>query len=107
MHWPALFISGLMEALFPLLIVRTDGFSKLPAIGLLVAIALASLVLLQIAMRRIPLGIAYAAWTGIGIGGSALIGMAWLGEPRSAVKIACLLLLVLAIGGLHRSTGRA
>ena len=61
---------------------------------------LATLWLLSLAMRSIPIGTAYAIWTGIGAVGVAVIGMLFLGEPREILRIACLLLIVTGMVGL-------
>lgn len=64
------------------------------------AVMLLSFVLLERAMRQLPLGTAYAVWTGIGAVGAAAVGMAALGEPRDLARIACILLVVTGIVGL-------
>jgi quaternary ammonium compound-resistance protein SugE len=63
-----------------------------------------SVILLAFAMRSLPVGTAYAVWTGIGATGAALIGIFYLGEPRDALRLACLALILAAIIGLKVSS---
>jgi quaternary ammonium compound-resistance protein SugE len=65
----------------------------------------ASFVLLARAMRDLPVGTAYAVWTGIGAAGTATLGMVLLGEPASGARIACLLLIAAGIAGLKLASG--
>jgi quaternary ammonium compound-resistance protein SugE len=100
-HWFALVVAGLLEIGFAVALSRTHGFNQpLWVVAFLVAAA-ASLSLLQYAMRAIPVGTAYAAWTGIGAAGTAIVGMAILGEPAHTARVLCILLIVIAVIGLQ------
>jgi quaternary ammonium compound-resistance protein SugE len=83
----------------------TEGFSRpLPTI-LTVISMIVSLALLGLALRDLPLGTAYATWTGIGAVGTAIFGMAFLNEPRDVLRIACILCIVAGIVGLKLLAG--
>lgn len=100
MAWIVLVLAGLLEIAWAVGLKYTDGFTRLwPSVGTLVAMA-ASVVLLAIAVRDLPLGTAYAVWTGIGTVGTALVGMALFGEPTQALRLACIALIVAGIAGL-------
>ena len=100
MAWTHLLLAGLFEIGFALGLKHTDGFTRLwPSLGTAAAAA-ASLYLMTLAMRTIPVGTAYAVWTGIGAVGTALFGIAFLGEPASVGRIVCLALIVSGIVGL-------
>ena len=100
MAWTHLLLAGLFEIGFALGLKHTDGFTRLwPSLGTAAAAA-ASLYLMTLAMRTIPVGTVYAVWTGIGAVGTALFGIAFLGEPASVGRIVCLALIVSGIVGL-------
>jgi len=100
MAWLYLLIAGLFECCWAIGIKYTEGFSK-PIPTLLTAIAMAiSFWLLSIAMKTIPVGTAYAVWTGIGAVGVAIMGMILFNESRDILRIICLLLIVSGIVGL-------
>lgn len=101
MAWIVLFIAGLLEVVWALLLKQSENFTKpLPTMGFLLAMCL-SLFLLSQALKSLPVGTAYAVWTGIGAAGTAIVGMIWLGEPRDALKLVSLGLLVAGIIGLR------
>lgn len=101
MTWFILFIAGLLEIVWALLLKQSEGFSKpLPTIGFFVAMA-ASMFLLSHALKTLPVGTAYAVWTGIGAAGTAIIGMLILGEARDIIRLISLGLLVAGIIGLQ------
>lgn len=105
MAWIYLFIAGLLETFWVLCLKQSDGFSRLwPSIGFLVGGGL-SFFLLAIALRSLPVGTAYAVWTGIGAAGTAILGMLFLGESRDVLKLVSLLLLVSGIAGLRLTAG--
>jgi quaternary ammonium compound-resistance protein SugE len=100
MSWLILLLAGLLEIVWAVGLKYTAGFTKLwPSVGTLAAMA-GSLFLLAQAIKTIPLGTAYAIWTGIGAVGVAIVGMATFGEPRTAIRIACILVIVAGIVGL-------
>lgn len=100
MAWPLLVLAGALEVVWAVGLKSTEGFSRLwPSVLTLAAMA-ASMALLATAMKTLPVGTAYAVWTGIGAVGAALVGMFVLGEPRTAGRIVSLVLIVAGIVGL-------
>jgi quaternary ammonium compound-resistance protein SugE len=103
MDWLLLAVAGLLEVAWAIGLKYTDGFTRLgPSAGTLAAMV-ASVVLLAIAMRTIPVGTAYAVWTGIGAVGTVVLGIALFGEPASVARLACIALVVAGIVGLKVS----
>ena len=104
MAWTYLVIAGLFECGWAVGMKYTEGFTRfLPS--LLTALAMiVSLGLLSISMKSIPVGTAYAVWTGIGAVGVAILGMILFGEPRDIARILCLLLIVCGIVGIKLVT---
>jgi len=104
MSWAYLFIAGLLEIAWAVGLKYTQGFSRLgPSIFTLVSMA-GSVALLGLALRQLPLGTAYAIWTGIGTVGTAIAGMIMLGEPAGALRLLCIALIVGGIFGLKLLT---
>ncbi|MGL5044390.1 quaternary ammonium compound efflux SMR transporter SugE [Plesiomonas sp.] len=104
MAWVYLIIAGLLEVCWALALKASEGFSKpLPNVIFAVTIT-GSMVLLALAMRHLPVGSAYAIWTGIGAVGTAIVGIVLLGESASALRIASLVLIMLGILGLKISS---
>lgn len=100
MAWFYLVIAGLFECGWAIGLKYTEGFTRLvPSLLTVIAMAL-SFWLLSAAMKTIPVGTAYAVWTGIGAVGVAILGMVLFGESREMVRIFCLLLIVSGILGL-------
>ncbi len=100
MPWLILIIAGIFEVGWAVGLKYTHGFTKLwPSIGTIIAMIL-SMGLLGIALRNLPLGTAYAIWTGIGTIGTALFGILVLKEPATALRLACLVMIVAGIVGL-------
>jgi quaternary ammonium compound-resistance protein SugE len=99
MAWMILIAAGVCEVLWAAGL-KKYGFSATRGGALTVVLMLLSFVLLSRAMRDLPLGTSYAVWTGIGAVGTAAWGIFALGEPRSAVRLACIGLIVLGIAGL-------
>ncbi|MCD9031210.1 quaternary ammonium compound efflux SMR transporter SugE [Luteimonas sp. Y-2-2-4F] len=100
MHWIVLLFAGLFEIVWAVGLKYTEGFTRLwPTLGTFAAMA-ASFLLLSRAMTALPLGTAYAVWVGIGAVGTALVGIAVLGEPASAGRIASIGLIVAGVIGL-------
>jgi quaternary ammonium compound-resistance protein SugE len=100
MAWVWLFIAGLLEVGWAVGLKYTEGFSKLLPSLLTAASMAGSVGLLGLALRDLPLGTAYAVWTGIGTIGTAIFGIAVLGEPASALRMACIALITCGILGL-------
>ncbi|MFD0725285.1 DMT family transporter [Lysobacter brunescens] len=100
MSWMHLFLAGLFEIAFALGLKHTEGFTR-PWPTLFTALAAAiSFWLLTRALEGIPLGTAYAVWTGIGAIGVALVGMTAFGESASPARLACLAMIVAGVAGL-------
>ncbi|MEU5939170.1 SMR family transporter [Micromonospora sp. NPDC047548] len=100
MAWIVLVVSGLLETAWAVALDRSAGFSRpLPSLVFAVTLVL-SMFGLAYALREIPVGTGYAVWVGIGVVGTALVGMVALGESASLPRIACLLLVVAGVVGL-------
>lgn len=98
--WILLLVAGLFEIGWAVGLKYTDGFTR-PLPSLLTGLSMvASVVLLGMALRTLPVGTAYAVWTGIGTVGTALLGIALFGEPATAARLACIGLIVAGIVGL-------
>lgn len=105
MAWGILFIAGLLEVFWALMLKQSEGFTKTGyTIAFLVGLVL-SMFLLSQALKTLPVGTAYAVWTGIGAAGTAILGMVWLGEPRDLLKLASLVMLIGGIIGLRFTSG--
>lgn len=104
MVWLVLGLAGLFEIAWAVGIKYTDGFSRLwPSVGT-VAAMVASVLLLGQAVKTLPLGTAYAVWTGIGAVGTALAGMALFGEAATVARLLCIGLIAAGIVGLKLVT---
>ena len=105
MGWLFLILAGLFEVGWAVGLKMSDGLSKLiPAVWTVAAMVI-SLWLLAIALRTLPLGTAYAVWTGIGAVGTATAGMIWFGDPATVLRIASFALIVAGIAGLKLASG--
>ncbi|MCM8733836.1 quaternary ammonium compound efflux SMR transporter SugE [Azospirillum sp. A1-3] len=100
MAWVTLFFAGLFEIGWAVGLKYTDGFTRLVPSVLTAAAMLASILLLGAALRSLPLGTAYAVWTGIGTVGTAILGMLLFGEPAEALRLLCIAAIVGGIVGL-------
>ncbi len=104
MAWIYLFGAGCLEIVWAVGLKYTEGFTKLtPSLVTLAAMA-GSMFLLGMALRNLPLGTAYAIWTGIGTVGTAIAGMILMGEPSGALRLMCIALIVVGILGLKLLT---
>jgi quaternary ammonium compound-resistance protein SugE len=104
MSWLVLIIAGLFEIGWAVGLKYTEGFTRLwPTLGT-AASMIVSLGLLGLALRVLPLGTAYAIWTGVGTVGTALLGMALFQESTDVVRLACIGLIVAGITGLKLVT---
>ncbi len=100
MAWILLLIAGIFEIVWAIGLKYTDGFTRLwPTLGTVLAMIL-SVVLLGLALKTLPVGTAYAVWTGIGAVGTAILGIVLLGEPATAGRLVSLSLIVAGIVGL-------
>ena len=100
MPWLLLLLAGLFEVAWAIGLKYTDGFSRpLPTLLTLFAMGV-SVLLLAMAVKQLPLGTAYAVWTGIGAVGTALMGIWLFNEPATLARVLCLLLIIGGILGL-------
>ncbi len=100
MAWTLLFVAGLCEVVWAVGLKQTEGFTR-PVPSVITAVAMVvSFVLLGLAVRTLPIGIAYAVWTGIGTVGTALFAFTVLHEPAGALRILFLAMIVGGIVGL-------
>ncbi|MFC3072833.1 quaternary ammonium compound efflux SMR transporter SugE [Shinella pollutisoli] len=100
MSWILLTLAGLLEIGWAIGLKYTDGFTR-PLPTALTAVSLvASMVLLGLAVKTLPMGTAYAVWTGIGTVGTAILGIVLFAEPVTAMRLGCIALIVLGILGL-------
>jgi quaternary ammonium compound-resistance protein SugE len=100
MAWLYLFFAGLFEIGWAIGLKYTHGFTKLMPTVLTVASMMVSLGLLGLALKHLPVGTAYAIWTGIGTVGTAALGIWLLGESADALRLLCIGLIVAGIVGL-------
>jgi quaternary ammonium compound-resistance protein SugE len=104
MAWMYLLVAGLLEIGWAVGLKYTQGFTKVgPSIFTVVSMV-GSVALLGLALKHLPLGTAYAIWTGIGTVGTAIAGMILLGEPAGALRLLCIALIVAGIFGLKLLT---
>ena len=100
MSWTFLFIAAALEIVWAVGLKYTEGFTRLwPSVGVGTAMA-ASMFLLALAARGLPIGTAYAVWTGIGAAGTALLGIVLFHESASALRLICLALILTGVVGL-------
>ncbi|KFC07285.1 MULTISPECIES: quaternary ammonium compound efflux SMR transporter SugE [Trabulsiella] len=104
MSWLILVVAGLLEVVWAVGLKYTHGFSRLVPSVITAVAMIASVALLSWAMKTLPVGTAYAVWTGIGAVGAAITGIILLGESASVARIASLVLIVAGIIGLKLST---
>ena len=107
MAWLLLALAGLLEIGFAVALSFSEGFRRPVPTALFLLFGAGSLVLLNLAVRDLPIGTAYAVWTGIGAAGTALVGIAFLGEPGEAVRLLCVALIVVAVIGLQVTSSTA
>jgi quaternary ammonium compound-resistance protein SugE len=100
MAWTYLFFAGLFEIGWAIGLKYTEGFTRLTPTLLTVASMVVSLGLLGLALKTLPVGTAYAIWTGVGMVGTALLGIYLLGEPATVLRLVCIGLIVSGIVGL-------
>lgn len=100
MAWAILFIAGLLEIGWAIGLKYTEGFTRPVASALTLAAMAGSVILLGLALKTLPIGTAYAVWTGIGAVGTAALGIILFGEPATALRLASIGLIVAGIAGL-------
>jgi quaternary ammonium compound-resistance protein SugE len=100
MAWFFLILGGLFEVGFTTSLRFAEGFRNLPWTGAFLVSVTLSMVLLESAARTIPMGTAYAVWTGIGAVGTVVVGMVFFNEPTTTVRLLLILTIVAAIAGL-------
>src|SRR5215207_3852662 len=102
--WALLFVAGLFEIGWAIGLKYTEGFTRLVPSVLTLAAMILSIVLLGLALKTLPVGTAYAVWTGIGAVGTAALGIYLFGEPATAARLASIGLIVAGIVGLKLVT---
>jgi quaternary ammonium compound-resistance protein SugE len=98
--WALLVVAGLFEVAWAIGLKYTQGFTRPVATALTVAAMVVSMGLLGVVARQLPIGTAYAVWTGIGVFGTAVLGMYLFGESTTAIRLGCLALILTGIVGL-------
>jgi len=100
MAWWVLFAAGLFEIGWAVGLKYTEGFTRPLASGLTLAAMAISVLLLGLSLKTLPLGTAYAVWTGIGTVGTAALGILLFGDPATAARLVCIGLILAGIVGL-------
>jgi quaternary ammonium compound-resistance protein SugE len=107
MAWVVLLVAGMFETVMALSLKESHGFSRLwPSIGFAV-FGTISFLLLSYALRTLPVGTAYAVWTGIGAAGTAILGILLFGEPRDVFRLVSIALIITGVIGLRFAPGSA
>ena len=101
MPWFILFIAGLFEVAWAVGIKYTEGWTRFWPAAFTVVAMIASFYLLSVALRHIPIGTAYAVWTGIGTIGTVVYGIIFFKEPVDILRMVCILLIICGIVGLR------
>jgi quaternary ammonium compound-resistance protein SugE len=104
MAWAVLFAAGLLEITWAIGLKYTEGFTRLLPSVLTLAARAGSILLLGLALKTLPIGTAYAVWTGIGAVGTAILGIFLFGEAATALRLASIGLIVAGIVGLKLVT---
>ena len=105
MAWVLLGIAGVIEIAFAFCMKSSEGFTRLIPALLTVVTGLSSVVLLSVALRALPVGTGYAIWTGIGAAGTAILGMAVLGDSTTPLRVLCIALILAGVIGLRLVPG--
>ncbi len=103
--WLVLFVAGFLETVWATSMKASDGFTKLTYTVVTIIAAGLSFWLLGLALKALPVGSAYAVWTGIGTVGAAVLGIVVFNEPASAARLGCIALIVGGIAGLQLTSG--
>jgi quaternary ammonium compound-resistance protein SugE len=104
MAWIVLFVAGVLEVGWAIGLKYTEGFTRLVPSVLTLTCMAANILLLGLALKTLPIGTAYAVWTGIGAVGTAILGIALFGDPATVARLACIGLIVAGIVGLKLVT---
>lgn len=104
MNWIYLAIAGVLEIAWAIGLKYTEGWTRLVPSLITAVLMIASFYFLSLAVRTLPIGTAYAVWTGIGTVGAAILGMVLLHEPRDVVRVLCIGLIVAGIAGLKATS---
>jgi quaternary ammonium compound-resistance protein SugE len=105
--WVLLLVAGLLEIVWTISMKASHGFTKHHYTAITLVAATLSFWLLGLALRQLPVGTAYAVWTGIGTVGAAILGIAIFGESLNFARLACIALIVIGIMGLKLLSGDA
>lgn len=100
MAWLLLGFAGLLEIAFAFAMKASAGFTRLNPASLAIATGVSSVFLLSVSLRSLPMGTAYAVWTGIGAAGTATLGIALLGDSTAPLRILCIALILIGVIGL-------
>ncbi|AUG79594.1 QacE family quaternary ammonium compound efflux SMR transporter [Kitasatospora sp. MMS16-BH015] len=103
MAWALVILAGLLETGFAINLKLSDGFTKLWPTIAFACFALGSFGLLTLSLKTLPVGSAYAVWTGIGAAGTAIYGIIWLDESSSVLKLVSITLVIAGVVGLQLS----
>ena len=107
MAWALLVIAGFLEIAFAFCMKSSEGFTRLTPALLTVATGLASVILLSLSLRTLPMGTGYAVWTGIGAAGTVIVGVAVLGESAAPLRMLCIALILAGVIGLKLVSGNS
>lgn len=105
MAWALLCVAGVLEIAFAVSMKSSDGFTRLIPGLLAVATGISSVFLLSLSLRVLPVGTGYAVWTGIGAAGTAILGMAVLGDSPAPMRVLCIALILAGVIGLKMFPG--
>jgi quaternary ammonium compound-resistance protein SugE len=105
MAWALLSIAGIIEIAFAFCMKWSEGFTRLIPGLFTVATGLSSVFLLSFSLRTLPVGTGYAVWTGIGAAGTAILGMAVLGDSAAPLRMLCIVLILAGVIGLKLVSG--
>lgn len=105
MPWIYLMLAGLLEVVWAIGLKYTEGFTRLWPSVITASAMIASIVLLAMAVKSLPIGTAYAIWTGIGAVGAVILGIVLFGDTASPLRLACVGLVVVGMLGLKLTGG--
>ena len=100
MSWIYLLIAGLTEVAWAIGLKQSDGWSRFWPSVVTGVLMIVSFTFLSLALKTLPLGTAYAVWTGIGAAGTAIVGIFFFGEPRDALRVLSIALIIAGVAGL-------